>query len=310
MKKISFNFKSSQFKNIVLKVYYNFFKLYMLLTHQTPTVVGSIETINHILRTKCSVSRFGDGEFYWIFQKRAKGNFEKNSPQLSRKLKKVLDSNLPNLIVCIPDIFDNLNDLRKGGQHFWRKYIFMEGFSTLGLLNNKRQYYDTQFTRPYMDYKNSQRNFKSYFSLIKKVWCNRDILMVEGEKSRFGVNSDILNNAKSVKRILCPSMNAFESYDLILAHVCKYARNMTKPLVLMSLGPTATVLAYDLSKQGIQAIDIGHLDVEYQWYKMGATEKVAIPGKYINEVKEKFVRELPSNVLQKYKEEVIDTINK
>mgnify|MGYP000128627122 CR=1 FL=1 len=41
-------------------------------------------------------------------------------------------------------------------------------------------------------------------------------------------------------------------------------------LFLIALGPTATVLAYDLFKSGYQAIDAGHVDVEYEWWRMGA----------------------------------------
>ena len=36
-------------------------------------------------------------------------------------------------------------------------------------------------------------------------------------------------------------------------------------LFLVALGPTATVLAYDLSKIGYQAIDIGHIDISFVW---------------------------------------------
>ena len=36
------------------------------------------------------------------------------------------------------------------------------------------------------------------------------------------------------------------------------------PLVLMALGPTATVMAWKLQQKGIQAIDIGHLDICYE----------------------------------------------
>jgi hypothetical protein len=41
-------------------------------------------------------------------------------------------------------------------------------------------------------------------------------------------------------------------------------------LILISLGPTATVLAYDLAKLGYWAIDIGHIDNEYEWLKLEA----------------------------------------
>ena len=54
-------------------------------------------------------------------------------------------------------------------------------------------------------------------------------------------------------------------------------------LFLIALGPTATVLAYDLFKAGYQAIDIGHVDVEYEWWRMGARRKVKLERKYVNE---------------------------
>lgn len=56
-------------------------------------------------------------------------------------------------------------------------------------------------------------------------------------------------------------------------------------LILMALGPTATVLAYDLFLRGYWAFDAGHIDLEHEWMKRGVTEKVAIAGKYVNEVK-------------------------
>ena len=40
-------------------------------------------------------------------------------------------------------------------------------------------------------------------------------------------------------------------------------------LILIALGPTATVLAYDLAKAGYWALDIGHLDLEYEWFLKG-----------------------------------------
>jgi len=43
------------------------------------------------------------------------------------------------------------------------------------------------------------------------------------------------------------------------------------------------VLAYDLAKRDYQAIDIGNVDTEYEWYKMGTLTKVPIPNKYVHE---------------------------
>ena len=54
-------------------------------------------------------------------------------------------------------------------------------------------------------------------------------------------------------------------------------------LVCISLGPCATVLAYDLAKKGYQALDIGQIDNEYDWYVKGAREREDIPGKLVAE---------------------------
>ena len=55
-------------------------------------------------------------------------------------------------------------------------------------------------------------------------------------------------------------------------------------LICISLGPSATVLAYDLAKLGYQALDIGQIDNEYDWYLRGADERVAIEGKMVAEI--------------------------
>ena len=86
-----------------------------------------------------------------------------------------------------------------------------------------------------------------------------------------------------------------------------YGIKIKNVIVLSALGPTATVLAYDLTNSGIQTIDIGHLDVEYVWYKMQAKSKVSIPGKYVNESSDKFV-EIDSKYLETYKKEIIGVI--
>ena len=46
---------------------------------------------------------------------------------------------------------------------------------------------------------------------------------------------------------------------------------------------TATVLSRDLAHQGIQSIDLGHIDIEYEWMLSNVQSKVPIKGKYTNE---------------------------
>lgn len=50
------------------------------------------------------------------------------------------------------------------------------------------------------------------------------------------------------------------------------------------LGPTVKVIVADLIAQlNNQMIDIGHIDSEYEWMKMGVTNKVNIPHKHTAE---------------------------
>ena len=51
----------------------------------------------------------------------------------------------------------------------------------------------------------------------------------------------------------------------ILIFIIKQKLSKNK-LILIALGPTATVLSYDLYKLGYHVIDIGHADIEYEWF--------------------------------------------
>lgn len=117
--------------------------------------------------------------------------------------------------------------------------------------------------------------------MLKTMWKGRDITVVEGEKTRLGVGNDLFEEANSCIRILGPGRDAFSKYSQILQAVLKTGKER---LVLTAMGPTATVLAYDLAKHGYQALDIGHVDIEYEWYLRGVRKMVAIDGKYVSEV--------------------------
>ena len=97
---------------------------------------------------------------------------------------------------------------------------------------------------------------------LKKIWDEKEILIIEGEFSRLGVGNDLFENAAGLSRLLCPAEDAFAKYDEILGAAKKYGKDK---LILIALGPAATILSYDLARSGYWAIDIGHIDVEYMW---------------------------------------------
>lgn len=236
-------------------------------------------TLDNILKKKSSVGRFGDGELDLIHGKSLK--FQNYNQELAEKLKDVIKKNEDNFLVCIPYALKDINVLNSKGSKWWEENLYNNRVKWLRLLTKNRIYYDTCISRFYMEIRDKNRS-----SLIvnkwKKIWRDREIIIVEGEYSRLGVGNDLFNNAKSVERVICPNKNAFNKYKEILGFFEK--KNFKNKLILIALGPTATVLAYDLYLLGYQAIDIGHVDVEYEWYLRNATKKIAIANKYVNEV--------------------------
>lgn len=174
----------------------------------------------------------------------------------------------PDFLVCLSDVFEGLERYNPEAVNFWKKHLehYKEAYHRFCTASF---YGSTFISRPYMDLKDKSASV-AHFEKLKKLWDKRDILIVEGENSRSGVGNDLFNNARSVQRIICPSRNAYSKIQDIQETVEKYADGK---LVFLMLGPTAKVLAYRLSRKGIQAIDLGHIDSEYEWFKMGQLQK-------------------------------------
>jgi len=257
---------------------YNFLFLINPKKVERPRVASIDETIERIIEKKCSVSRFGDGEMLLIGENPIR--FQRSSKRLAQKLIEVIQSENERHLVCISDVFDSLSPYNRKGRRFWRTHFYLYGDLWNKYLVKGKTYYNTFMTRPYMDYRDKQQASR-WFPMLKQIWADRDIVFIEGEKSRLGVGNDLFDNARSIKRILGPAMHAFDRYDDLLDTAKSFGNENT--LFLCALGPTATVISYDLFKAGFQAIDVGHVDIEYEWFRMKSLKKVRIPSKYTNE---------------------------
>ncbi len=256
-------------------------KPYELMDDETRYIlkVKSItETIDKLITSDVSISRFGDGEMKLIAGQDI--GFQKSSPELVKRLKEVLWDNQDNHIVGILNVFGSLACYTEELQNYFRTYLYEYNREfQYGLLNKDKTYYDAFITRPYISYIDKSHAGK-IFTDFKAIWEGKKILVVEGDRSRLGCGNNLFDNAVECKRIICPNENAFECYEEILESITKQSKEY---IILLALGPTATVLAYDLAKKGYRAIDIGHIDIEYEWYLMGATKKVVVKNKYTNE---------------------------
>ena len=244
----------------------------------TPKVASIRETIQYILDTGCSVSRFGDAEMKVLHQDNI--TYQTNSQDLCDRLIDVLNKPIPKHITCLIDGFENVDQYDAHHKKFWRWHLSYYRSTWYKYLLKDRQYYNTHMSRCYMMYKDKS-HAGEYFDMLKKIWKGKNILLVEGQKSCLGVGNDLFAECNQIKRILGPQVSAFSKYGDILEEILRYPAKDWQ--IILALGPTACVLAYDLAQKGYQAIDIGNVDTEYEWYKMGALTKVPIPNKYVHE---------------------------
>lgn len=259
------------FKNILSLLYPIIIRIWPL-----PKVKSITETIEKIVKDNCSIIRFGDGEILYITDK-LELPFQEYKQELANKLKLILKSDIPNILVGLPN--DYIKRPLTETSLFWRSQITWSYPRFRRHLNLSKEYYNASITRIYYGSKDIEKS-KEYFQFMKQIWNDRDVLLIEGEKSRFGVGNDLLNNARSIIRILGPYHHAFRKYEELLEAAGRHNKNK---LILVALGPAAKPLAFELAVRGFQVVDIGNLDIEYEWFRLGVKERVKIKGKYTSE---------------------------
>ncbi len=263
-------------------------------------ILNKEETINKIIQGY-SISRYGDGEFSLVYK--SKGiNFQDFDIEISKRLNEILKSNLKKHLVAIPSPLIKVDDLMRGEGYYWSKFYFQSKKYLDRVLDPNKIYYDSMITRFYMPYTQKDKNINIIEKLIK-YFEKKDILIIEGENTRFGLGNSLLKGTNSISRFLLPSKNSFSKYNEVLEEVLMNIPKET--LILIALGPTATVLAYDLCLNGYQAIDIGHMDIEYEWYLHRAKTKIDILYKSVNEVSGIITKDIDNIKLKnKYMEQI------
>lgn len=253
-------------------------------------VLNTLESIDYILLNNCSLSRFGDGELLMAWQYITgeplinNTYFQKYDEKLGQRLAEILQlevdkDNNQYAIGISYSYFKGVNEMVFDARRFLM--FFVNKYSSLiaSTINTKRIYLNSELTRFYITRKDKSKS-EIIIKNISRIWDKRNVCFIEGFQSRLGYGNDLFDNAKTIKRILCPAENAYAKYDEIFQIAKQLPKNT---LFIIALGMTATVLAYDLYKSGYQALDLGHIDIEYEWFRMGVKKKVPIPHKYTNE---------------------------
>lgn len=253
------------YKKILSEVIY---RLYQMKVLDSKLQVANLDkTIDELIYKKRSFVRFGDGEIRLI-----EGNslpLQKADRELALRLKEILMTESDKLMIGIPDIFISLKQYRKESQRFWKEHLLFFRKKYEKYCNHTIDYYDSFFSRLYYMYNNRNLS-KTRFQKIKNIWKDKDVVIIESKTAHTGVDNDLLIKVNSVKRVICPEENAWDVYEILLKQALRYDKDT---LFLVSAGPTAKPLVADLMKAGFRALDIGSLDMEYQWYLMNATQK-------------------------------------
>ena len=232
-----------------------------------PRMATIDQTLEELLRSERSIARFGDGEFKYMFFGSSIG-YQQYDEKLATRLQEVLaskDDEDDRVMIAMIDIF--------GCRPGMRSLAVQVRPHLNTCINDEQQYYNAMIAR-------SVSNM-AFVDRLKRLWNDRDVVIVEGSMTRMGIGNDLLANTRSIRRILAPAENAWSAYPQILEEAMRFDHSR---LFLIALGPTATVLAYDLGMAGYRALDLGHLDICYELLLRGAQEMMPIAGKYVNEV--------------------------
>jgi glycosyltransferase family protein len=216
-----------------------------------PKVIDEFTTMRLILEQRKSICRFGDGEF-----KLAQGQkqiLQLPSKTMTKRLNEILHTE-EDILVGVPRVYGryDLALINEKKMDYWvsrmRKWI--------PLLKAGKTYYSAFITRadsaPHID-------CDDYWEMCEDIFKDRDVLVVYGGKNP-AKKVRLFRKAKSVKQYSALQAQAFDVYDELLSNLAKTPKDV---VIYLALGPTATVLAFDLHKMGYQALDLGHLAAFY-----------------------------------------------
>ena len=240
------------------------------------------ETLDELLTTDKSMVRFGDGEIVVLSGKNI--YFQAASPEISAGLKRIIQYEHEGLMVTLPDIFDSLEIYIPSSRAFWKDHLLFFRRVYYRYCNPQKYYYNTSVSRCYLTLADQSESGK-WFEKFRQVFRDKRLVLVEGSTAHNGVGNNLFSEAACVQRIVCPPRNAYAVRDRILEECLKFERDR---LFLFALGVTAKALVEEMFLKGYRVIDIGNLDMEYEWYLRKATKKGPIPkhsvvGKEANE---------------------------
>ncbi|MDP3402714.1 MAG: GT-D fold domain-containing glycosyltransferase [bacterium] len=244
------------------RFYYDFVADQYLPAYQDFKYLDYQETIAAAIEGNRSLVRFGD-ELFDMLQGIGLyfGDWrQKYSPSLARRLKEVISSTDPRLLVCFnPElILKTKEEFRAAGipeQHqFWtNSKVFLKDYYHPEVVYGSALCFHPRYN-PNIDY-----------AKLASFFARKHVIIVTSGTNRFrGIKL-----GKTTRFVEAPKSDAWQQYAVIHQSVQEeFSRidSQEEALVLVSMGSAAKVLVYDLMKEGYVAWDTG------QFFDLAATE--------------------------------------
>ena len=190
-----------------------------------------------------SISRFNNAEIRLIHgDNDKKVIYQRYDKEMANMLAKILSYSLshPKLLVGVEDMY-----VKRIPE----------------MINSSKKYYSSTITKPKIG------EYIGILDLFKRIWKGKNIIMVtNGELLPYtnSIETRFFNNAKSLRYVIVPANNAFRYRHDILCHLLKFTNDNT--VILLSIGPTASILAFELATHNYHAIDFGQVVNRYHHF--------------------------------------------
>lgn len=186
-----------------------------------------------------NLARYGDGELKLALDRDAKS--QHGDAELARRLREILRAPSGKCLSCIPNIRTDATPKVE----FWRQYRAERYTRLYGAGEFGSSFITRPDSAPWID-------TPDYWARVVDLWRDRDVVLVRGSSK--SLTSADLGAAKTVDEVIVSRQHAWVDYAPLMARLAGEKRR-----VLICLGATATVLAFDLAALGVHALDLGHI---------------------------------------------------
>lgn len=229
-----------------------------------PKVSGMLETAEYLWLTNKSIIRYDDDDILYIINNNIRRDNEERGTV--KRLKEILNNSYENIIIAIPNIFTSKLYQVKDNYDYWNKHFYMKDW-ILDNYKKNNQYFDSHISSPYIfTYNTSCELVPLLYENLRRIWMNRDIVIVIDEDKEKEFNTykfNIFDNVKSQKIILAPSSNSWREYEELTELLMEEDFNK---FFIFNTRTISKISAYDIAMSGRRSLDLGDIAKDYNTF--------------------------------------------